>query len=242
MSTRQPSELLYDSEATLRLVDSAILDMGELGGEETPALQQQLRIDLVAPPDEAIGFAGLSDVLVHGYTEVVGVLHSLRQSRHQLERAAVEKVQQPHDRLLAVSSATETAATDILNGLERASAMVDDLDAIAGEHSEPGEPGDRGRTIRTALRDELFALVGHMQFQDITSQQLTYASAVLTDMEVRLAHLARVFDPAVFGISVPTHAAPQLAAAHASVDPNASTQNRAERQAVADAIVATTAS
>ena len=239
MSTRQPSELLYDSEATLRLVDSAILDMGELGGEETPALQQQLRIDLVAPPDEAIGFAGLSDVLVHGYTEVVGVLHSLRQSRHQLERAAVEKVQQPHDRLLAVSSATETAATDILNGLERASAMVDDLDAIAAEHSEPG---DRGRTIRTALRDELFALVGHMQFQDITSQQLTYASAVLTDMEVRLAHLARVFDPAVFGISVPTHAAPQLAAAHASVDPNASTQNRAERQAVADAIVATTAS
>lgn len=74
------------SEATLRLVDSAILEMGELGGDETPTLQQQLRIDLVSPPEEAVGFAGLSDVLVHGYTEIVGVLHSLRQSRNHLER------------------------------------------------------------------------------------------------------------------------------------------------------------
>lgn len=119
--------------------------------------------------------------------------------------------------------------------------MVDELDVVAGEPGEPGEPGARGRSLRAALRDELFALVGHMQFQDITSQQLTYASAVLTDTEARLAHLSRVFDPAVFGISVPTAALAQRSVASATVDPNASTQNRAERQAVADAIVATTA-
>ncbi len=238
MNAREPSELLYDSEATLRLVDSAILEMGELDGEERPALTQQLRIDLVPPAEESVGFAGLADVLAQGYTEIVGVLHALRQGRVQLERAAVEKTHPSHDRLLAVSSATETAATDILNGLERANALVDDLDAYAGEH---GEPGDRGRSLRTSLRDELFAVIGHMQFQDITSQQLVYASAVLTDMEARLAHLARICDPAVYGITLPANAPAQPPVAPVPVDPNASTQNRAERQAVADAIVATSA-
>ena len=42
-----------------------------------------------------------------------------------------------------------------------------------------------------------------MQFQDITSQQLNYASAVLTEMESRLANIASVFDPAAFGSAPP---------------------------------------
>lgn len=233
MSPKQPSELLYDSEATLRLVDSAIQDMGELGGEEPspPTLEQRLHAAI--NPGASLGLIGLSDMLARGYAEILGVLDSLRQSRHLLERAAVEKIQSTHDKLREVSNATETAATDILNGLDRANCMVDDLDAYAGEH---GEPDDRASAIRNLLRDELFALMGHMQFQDITSQQLNYASAVLTEMEARLANIARVFDPASFA-----SAQEQMAGGDGgpvTFDPNASTQNRAERQAVADLIVA----
>lgn len=233
MSPKQPSELLYDSEATLRLVDTAIQDMGELDADEPQSIEQRLRASLT--PSPSMGLSGLSDMLARGYAEILGVLDSLRQSRHLLERAAVEKIQHTHDKLREVSDATETAATDILNGLDQANTMVDALDAYASEH---GEPDDRAAGIRTALRDELFALMGHMQFQDITSQQLNYASAVLTEMETRLAHIARVFDPAAFGVA-PTEPAATADTGPVTFDPNASTQNRAERQAVADQIVAT---
>lgn len=233
MNHKQPSELLYDSEATLRLVDSAIQDMGELGGEEPapPTLEQ--RLQAAVSPGANLGLIGLSDTLARGYAEILGVLDSLRQSRHLLERAAVEKIQTTHDKLREVSNATETAATDILNGLDRANGMVDDLDAYAGEH---GEPDDRASNIRNLLRDELFALMGHMQFQDITSQQLNYASAVLTEMEARLANIARVFDPASFAAA--QERVTEDDPGPVTFDPNASTQNRAERQAVADLIVA----
>lgn len=238
MNAKQPSELLYDSEATLRLVDTAIQEMGELDGEQAPSLEQRMRTAMSQTPGNSLGLLGLSDLLARGYAEILGVLDSLRQSRHLLERAAVEKIQHTHDKLREVSNATETAATDILNGLDRANVLVDDLDAYASEH---GEPDDKASNIRGSLRDELFALMGHMQFQDITSQQLTYASAVLTEMETRLANIAKVFDPAVFGGSRPEGSASQHIGP-VTYDPNASTQNREERQAVADEIVATKAS
>ncbi|MCC6928882.1 MAG: hypothetical protein IT359_07840 [Gemmatimonadaceae bacterium] len=238
MSAKQPIELLYDSEATLRLVDTAIQEMGELDAETAPSVEQRLRTAMSQTPGSPLGLVGLSDLLARGYAEILGVLDSLRQSRHLLERAAVEKIQHTHDKLREVSSATETAATDILNGLDRANTLVDDLDAYANTH---GEPDDAASTIRGSLRDELFALMGHMQFQDITSQQLTYASAVLTEMETRLANVAKVFDPAVFGGARPDSAS-SLPTGPVTYDPNASTQNRAERQAVADEIVATKAS
>ncbi|MEP7383356.1 MAG: hypothetical protein ABI910_16830 [Gemmatimonadota bacterium] len=236
MNHKQHSELLYDSEATLRLVDSAIQDMGELGGDETPrSLEQRLMSALT--PDPALGSVGLSDALARGYADIVGVLDSLRQSRHLLERASVDRIHHTHDKLREVSDATETAATDILNGLDRANTMVDDLDAYANTH---GEPDDRASSVRNTLRDELFALMGHMQFQDITSQQLNYASAVLTEMETRLTNIARVFDPAAFSSAPSVILLSPVDSNHpVTFDPNASTQNRAERQAVADAIVAT---
>lgn len=238
MHAKHHVELLYDSEATLRLLDTAIKDMGEFDGDEPQSLEQRVRAAMTQERSTSMGLIGLSDLLARGYAEIIGVLDSLRQSRSLLERAAVEKIHHTHDKLREVSNATETAATDILNGLDRANTMVDDLDACAAEY---GEGDDRGATIRAALRDELFALMGHMQFQDITSQQLTYASAVLTEMEARLAHIARVFDPATFGAAV-TDLESAPGTGPVTYDPNASTQNRAERQAVADEIVATSAS
>lgn len=235
MSTKQPSQLLYDSEATLRLVDTAIREMGELAHDDVMPLEERVPSADAAGTGTALGLLGLSDLLAKGYAEILGVLDSLRQSRHLLERAAVEKIQHTHDKLREVTNATETAATDILNGLDRANTMLDELDAYAGEH---GEPDGRGAATRSALRDELFALMGHMQFQDITSQQLSYASAVLTEMEARLTNIARAFDPTVFGRPHLDEATFPAAGGLVTYDPNASTRNREERQAIADAIIA----
>jgi hypothetical protein len=213
MSAKPASELLYDSEAALRLVDSAIKEMGELA----------------ADPDQAgRGALTLSELLTRAYEEIPRVLESLRQTRSVFERAAVDKIQRTHAKLREVSNATESAATDILDGLERALAKVDELDTIATQNA-----GDRTQAVRTALRDELHTIVGHLQFEDITAQQLEHASLMLTETEQRLSHLLHAFDPALHAKRTPVSSGVQPAG---RFDPNATHDNRAERQAVVDEI------
>ncbi len=220
MTSKTPGELLYDSEAALRLVDSAIQDMGD---SATPATD-------VSTARPGAGLSAAAQILERGYREITAVLDSLRQSRSLLERATLDKLSHTGSKLREVSSATETAATDILNGIDRANALVDGLDACA-------ETDDREQAaaLRANLRDELFAVMGHMQFQDITAQQLAYASAVLDEVEARLAAIAHAFEvphaskPAE-GLEAP--ATPQ------TFDPNATTAGREERQATADEIIA----
>jgi chemotaxis regulatin CheY-phosphate phosphatase CheZ len=237
MPAKPPSELLYDSEATFRLVDSALDSIRE--PEPEPA-HAALRDALARQETETgdahsrlfdplrggpVGLLGLSQILARSYAEIVSVLGSLRESRSLLEKTAVDRLQHTHAKLREVSSATETAATSILDGLERCLGMVDQLDASAG---------DAGADTRGQLRDELFTLMGHMQFQDITTQQINYASSVLTDMESRLAQLAAVLDPASFGARGAQEILEQVEATH--FDPAASTQNAEQRQAVADEV------
>ena len=232
MAQKPVSELLYDSEATLRLVDSALVELR--GEREEPAQSaagasaaaQMPRPQGAPTAEERMGLIGLTQLLAKGYAEIVSVLGSLRQSRSVLERAAVEKLQHTHAKLREVTTATEVAATDILDGLDRSVAMVDRLDSLDGA---PGESAE----VRAQLRDELFNLMGCMQFQDITTQQLNYASSVLTEMEERLAQLASIFDPAAYGAPAPRVERPQAPVAY---DPGASVENAEQRQAVADEI------
>jgi hypothetical protein len=81
------------------------------------------------------------------------------------------------------------------------------------------------------MREEIFGMMGCLQFQDITTQQLAYASSVLTDMERRLLQIAKLFDPAsVMLQAVVTSPDPR------TFDPRATTKNADQRQAVADEI------
>jgi chemotaxis regulatin CheY-phosphate phosphatase CheZ len=213
MTAKPASELLYDSEAALRLVDSAIKDLGELAGE---------------PDQSSGGLLTLSELLTRAHEEIPRVLASLRQTRAVFERAAVDKLKRTHDKLREVSNATESAATDILDGLERAIAHVNELDTLSSR-----DGGARSTAVRAALREELFALVGHLQFEDITAQQLEHASLMLTETEERLSHLLQAFDPALQEKRTPT---PTSVHASAPIDPNATHDNRAQRQAVVDEI------
>lgn len=210
---------LYDTEAALRLVDSTLQDMTGVAPVDPPPAAARSSAPLTVPQD-------LAGMVGKGYAELVRVLDTLRQTRSALEKSAVERLQQTHDKLRDVSEATEVAATDILNGIERAMGMIDELDTLDGQ-----DPEHRAPAVRATLRDELFAVMGHMQFQDIAAQQLAYASAVLQEMEARLTSVVGTFDPAVAEVPPPT-------AIRGPFDPEATTQNREQRQAMADAIVA----
>ena len=227
MTARHASELLYDSEAALRLVDHAIEEIRETDGRRgvdngDVARAAQLR-DALAAANGPLGVVGLSQILARGYTEIVSVLGSLRESRTVLERATVERLQQTHAKIREVTKTTEVAAADIMAGLERSVTLVDEMDARADEGNAAA-----GADLRNTLRDELFGVMGFLQFQDITTQQLNYASSVLTEMENRLAELASVLDPTAFGVTrlpTPTPATPSVLE-----------ENAAARQAVADEI------
>jgi hypothetical protein len=216
-TTLHANELLLDSEASLRLVDTVLAEIGE---PAPPA---------PAAPEAATGLEALPTVLMRAYGEINNALLALRQSRGVLQQTAVEKLHLTNEKLRAVSSATEVAATDIMDGIDRAIAMVDELDA-------PADP-ERHADVRNALRDELFGVMSHLQFQDITTQQLSHASSTLVEMETRLVQLARMFDPGQFGMEAPAQA-PTAEALGVAYDPGATTQDADLRQAMADAIFA----
>jgi chemotaxis regulatin CheY-phosphate phosphatase CheZ len=220
MATRPANELLYDSEASLRLVDNAI---GEFGAEIAAVSTE------AAPnADVSGGLLELPKTLLRAYGEITNILERLRESRGILEQAAVDRLQHMSEKLKEVSSATELAATDILNGLDHAVAMVDELDVLA----EQPDGAARGREIRSQMRDDLFGLMVHLQFQDITTQQLAYASSVIVDMEQRVAQIVAVFDPKAMGLSAPMPA--PISNGPVAFDPNATNSNAADRQALAD--------
>jgi len=202
--------LLLDSAASLRIADRIVRELGD--GD-------------AVDPDDPAGVAALPGVLLRAYMEIMSILESLRRSRSIIEKNALERLQLTHEKLREVSSATEIAATDMLDGLDRALALVDRMD----------ESPDATKDTRSLLRQELFRVITRLQFQDITSQQLSYASTVLEDLEQRLNSLVRLIDHSLpEEPSSNGHAVTNITGAN--FDPHASTRNASTRQGVADEI------
>lgn len=224
------TEILSDSEATLRQVEDVLAG---LAPRPETAAERHERVDRVVSTLEARR-AGLKDlvwVLVNTYAEITSVIDSLRRSRGLLEQAAMERLKSTHERLAEVTSATELAATGMLDGLDRALALLDRMEA----------GGDADAGVRDALREELHALYNLLQFQDITAQQLGYANAVLLDIEGRMVELAKVFDFRWLGLDGQEAPAPAQEPSgfpeqHVTCDPAASHFDAESRQALADEI------
>ena len=83
-------------------------------------------------------------------------------------------------KLIEISSATEMATSELLDGLDRALLLVDQLEVGPSSSDDDANPRDD-------LREELHTLVTVLQFQDIAKQQLGNASTVLEERMLRLA-------------------------------------------------------
>jgi chemotaxis regulatin CheY-phosphate phosphatase CheZ len=238
MSTNPVRDLLLDSEATLRLathaLESEIFAAQPNGTARQVTAADGASVNGLARPAaaagseaeyEPLGLAALPMLLLRVYREIDTMVERLRESRGALQKAAVDKLHHTNEKLQLVTSATEVAATDIMDSVDRALAMVDQL-----ETRENADLSDDANAIRAALRDELFAVMTRLQFQDITTQQINHASAMLGEMESRLAALSQVFDPRALGFAVEEEA-PMTAG---TFDPQATTQNPDARQALAD--------
>ena len=218
MSHHRVEEVLYESEAALRLVDQGLRGLRDesLDGDE----------------DVPGGLSELPAVLERANGQILAVLSRLRETRAAIESTTLTKLASTHERIREVTSATEDAAIGIMDACDRATHMVDELDTIDASATPDRE---RAGAVRGTLRDELFLMMGALQFQDITSQQLAHASAVLVEMEERLLDIARLFDAKVELPEVGSRRDAHPSAA-LTYDPNASTRDAESRQALADEI------
>ena len=221
MTNNRTQEVLYSSEAALRLVDHELSELHDV--QESSS---------IAPV--TVGFDGVGDIsalLGQANTQIISVLTRLREGRAAIESTALGKVRITQDKLREVTSATEDAATNIMDACDRATTLVDSLDGI-----DQSEAPNRAKaaSLRGSLRDELFLMMAALQFQDITSQQLAHASAVLDEMEQRMIEVAKLFDPSVaLELAKPAQV---TVSSSPNYDPNASTRNADSRQAIADEI------
>jgi hypothetical protein len=222
MTSSRAQEVLYESEAALRLVDHELTGMHDVR-------------DTAEPPARVIPMLSLSElpqILEQANAQILNVLSRLRESRAALQTTALEKLATTHEKIREVTSATEDAAINIMDACDRATQMVDELDTIDADATPDRE---RAGGIRANLRDELFLMMGALQFQDITSQQLSHASAVLVEMESRLLDVAKLFDHNADHVKLMSEG-PNGPPDEATYDPNATTLNAETRQALADEI------
>lgn len=203
------SEVLYDSETMLRLVDS---ELAELKDERPKTAPEQITVLLAM-------MSAASD-------EINEILSTLYASRVVLHDATLQELHDSTAKLNEVSCATEIAATSILDGLERAHEIVGKMDEL----DDAGSAGSRDghRALRGKLRDELFGLMGSLQFQDITAQQLGHVGEMLGHVESRLKATSALLDGG--------RAEADGETAECTFAESASTLNSRERQATADAL------
>jgi len=164
-------------------------------------------------------------------SRVLELLARVRDTRAALRNSPFAKLQATQEKFRHVTSATEDAASNIMDSCDRANALVDALDTI-----DAAEQPDRAAAleIRSRLRDELFQMMSALQFQDITSQQLNHSSAILSEVEARLFEVAQYLDGKgpLGHTSTEATTAPELL----TYDPDATMKHAEVRQALVDDI------
>ncbi len=218
MTKSRIADVLYDSETMLRLVDSELEELRD----ETCDLSRE-----VSARGNHVGV--LLAIMERASSDIAQVLCTLHTSREALEGVTLQEIQDSTLKLTEVTSATEMAATRMMDGLEHSHALLDRLDDLETGRRVADSIGESA-AIRSQLRDELFSVMGSLQFQDITSQQLGHVVQMLRDIERRLhATSALLSGGSSEAESIAHEQIPTFSE-------SASTQGVFERQAAADAI------
>ena len=204
---------------TLDLVDQLIGDAGRHGATELGPRLTALRARLFAQSQATTE----PELLNQTYQALTTALGGIRQGRATLQHNQFARIDTGQQKLSEVSLATESATTELLNGLDRSLALMDRLEGTLPSGS------DAAATL-TTLRDGTHQLFSHLQFQDITAQQLAGVGHLLDDIEARVAAVVTLLeDSAAIGVEFRAPVDP------AAYNPEATFSDVAERQARIDA-------
>jgi len=115
-------------------------------------------------------------------------ISGIRVTRETIQNHSMERLRNTHTKLNEASSATETAAMEMLNGLDRTVGMIDQIEGATRESRRPSPE------MCDELRMEVNQLHGCLQFQDIVAQQVSGVGALLIETERRLESVAQLFE------------------------------------------------
>jgi chemotaxis regulatin CheY-phosphate phosphatase CheZ len=183
MDVAQVRALAAELETTLGLLSELVFELQSRREECTRSGRvQELVARLAARPD----LAQLPTVMLRAHAEITEILGGIRLTRAAIEAHAVERIRDTQERLTDVTSTTESATLELMNGLDRTIELVNSLEQQANSRTT-------GAGFQQ-LRDQVSALYNHLQFQDITAQQLQGVTHSLLELEVRVAAVAALFD------------------------------------------------
>ncbi len=186
MDVAHVKALATELEITLGLLSELV---GELQSRREQWPRSGRVHELVARLAGRPDLAELPAVILRAHAEITEILGGIRLTREAIEAHALERIRDTQNRLIDVTSTTETATLELMNGLDRSIELVNTLEQQAN-----GSASADGFQV---LRDQVSALYNHLQFQDITAQQLQGVTHSLLDLEVRVAAVAALFDQQV---------------------------------------------
>ncbi|HXE56697.1 MAG TPA: hypothetical protein VNK43_01740 [Gemmatimonadales bacterium] len=224
MQPKPTSSLVAELETTLGLLNDLMVELQTQRHWDPGSRVDQILTALHRRP----ALAELPRILLRVYNEISAALTGIRLTREAIQAQAIERLRDGHVRLSEVSSTTESATLEIIAALDRTVALLDQLQAGGGAEAQ---------TAVAALRGEIDGVFNHLQFQDITSQQLRGVADLLQDVERRIATVADLFDQ-TFGLrdaAVPGPVGEPADRAERAYNPDATTRDVAARQALADA-------
>lgn len=181
---RPHSALAADLEATVEVLTRLITEVQSGGASVSPEAAARLE-RIVAAVQARPQLAALPGALLRIYNEIMQALNGIRLTRETIQHQALDQLRDTQERLSQVSTTTESAAMEMMNGLDRTLAVVDALEA--------GADAERQAQLES-LRGELNELFGHLQFQDIITQQLRGITTLLEDVEGRMGRVADLLD------------------------------------------------
>jgi hypothetical protein len=167
----------------------------------------------------------LPRTLLRVHSGLARAQQSIREVRETIQSYSIDRLRDTHARLSEVSSTTETAAMEMLNGLDRTLAMIDQLES-GSRYAPPA-------VMCEALRNEVNQLYGLLQFQDIIAQKLHGVGALLVEVEPRVDAVASLFDDPL-ETETPRPAGLKLPEA-ISYNPDASMRDTPQRKVMVDA-------
>ena len=186
MDAAQVKALATELETTLGLLGELIEELTSHRGQwPTSSRATEIVSTLATRPN----LAELPAVLLRAHADITEILGGIRLTREAIEAHAVERIRDTKDKLSDVTSTTESATLELMNGLDRSLELINRLEG----QSAVSASADGFQH----LRDQVSALYNHLQFQDITAQQLQGVGHALLDLEVRVAAVAALFDSAL---------------------------------------------
>jgi len=226
MDAAQVKALATELETTLGLLAGLVTELDNHRHEWPRSSRvQELLSRLAARPN----IVELPAVLLRAHAEIAEILGGIRLTREAIEAHAVERIRETKDKLSDVTSTTESATLELMNGLDRSLELINRLETQANGAGSPDG--------YQALRDQVSALYNHLQFQDITAQQLSGITHTLMELEVRVAGVAALFDAALTAgpRNGPDANPPERSSANLAFNPDATMRRTRADQAMIDA-------